>query len=210
MVRTFIYENHFTKTISVQVDRVIDLSYMTKKMTQKQKDFVVDVQETFDPVKSVQRTYGYNKEVAQKNANKLLKAPNIRDLMNDSKIGLDDRHLLDRLKKALKASRLVWSKSEERWLEDVDWTTQIKALELAFKLKGYLSSNYTPDEGSNVKQITVNFNLVKARDVDEVKRLMEGTIIDSRQAILEKTNDEKKSAANAVLDEVEEDGTRVS
>lgn len=192
------------------MDRVIDLSYMTKKMTQKQKDFVVDVQETFDPVKSVQRTYGYNKEVAQKNANKLLKAPNIRDLMNDSKIGLDDRHLLDRLKKALKASRLVWSKSEERWLEDVDWTTQIKALELAFKLKGYLSSNYTPDEGSNVKQITVNFNLVKARDVDEVKRLMEGTIIDSRQAILEKTNDEKKSAANAVLDEVEEDGTRVS
>jgi hypothetical protein len=177
---------------------------MSRPTTKKQIEFVKDVQETFDPAKSVERVYGYKGNAKHVKANKLMKSGNVRELMNDPKVGLTDRHLLDKLKSALSANRMVWSKTAEDWLEDVDWATQIKALELAMKMKGWLSPRSTENDDEGVKEINVTFNLVKARDVDEVKKLLKGTptLVQKREAVLEKPvevvpeeKDEKKLSA---------------
>lgn len=164
---------------------------MTKKPnvvpTDKQKEFVKDIQKTHNATKSVQNVYGYNKSVANKNVNKILNSEGVRTLMADPKVGLNDGMLLDKLKSALDAYTERYDKGTKKFIKVEDWTTQMKALELAFKLKGYLSPRFNEEALQKYKEITVNFNLVKARDAEEVKELLgDMPSINPREAILDR------------------------
>lgn len=140
--------------------------------TEKQKEFVKDIQETHNATKSIQNVYGYKKSVANRNIDRILNSEGVRTLMSDPKVGLNDGMLLDKLKSALDAYTERYDKAVKGFVRVEDWTTQMKALELAFKLKGYLSPKFNEEALQKYKQITVNFNLVKARDADEVKDLL--------------------------------------
>ena len=166
---------------------------MDRKPTAKQIAFVKDVQETFSPTRSAERIYKTkNKHIANSKGRQLMQSPNVRAMMDE--LGISDKALFERLKKALRASRLVWSRTKGEWLEEVDWPTQIKALELAMKLKGWLSNKALEGDTPESKEINVTFNLVNARDTNEVKKLLTGTpsMAKVRDVILEKPEEKIK------------------
>lgn len=161
-------------------------SRIARRPTEKQKEFVKEVSNTLDPVGSYMKVYNKSKEQASRVANRAMQAVAIKDLMNSSKMGLSDEFLLGRLKRALMAKKLVWSRTQEDWLEEVDWQTQIKALEIAFRLKGHLNNKAPELDLEQVKEINVTFNLVKARSIDEIAKLTDQTsIAKARPAVVE-------------------------
>jgi hypothetical protein len=155
---------------------------------EKQKEFIQDVQKTFDPAQSVKNVYGYSRySQAKNNTGLVLGQEGVRGLMNDPAIGLDDGHLLDRLKSALNAKTKSFNKITGEYEKEDNHVIQLKAIELAFKLKGYLSPDFNSSLDDRFKQITVNFNLVKARDTDEVKKLLgDMPSVTVRDAIMQK------------------------
>lgn len=159
-----------------------------RKLTEKQKVFVKELSTSLDPVGAYQVAYNEpDRHEAGKNANKVMKQTAIKDLMNSPKQGLSDEFLLGRLKRALMAKKLVWSKSAEDWLEEVDWATQVKALEIAFRLKGHLNSKSVDIDSDQVKEINVTFNLVKARSIEEIASLTgDSAIAKGREAVVDK------------------------
>lgn len=160
------------------------------KPTEKQKEFVRELSTTLDPVSSYQKVFKSTRDHARKHAPDIMKAAGIKTLMNTPKVGLSDEFLLERLKRALLAKRLVWSKSKEDWLEEVDWSTQVKALEIAFRLKGHLNSKAPELDLEQAKEINVTFNLVKARSIDEIAKLTDQTsIAKARPPITEKAEE---------------------
>jgi hypothetical protein len=159
-----------------------------RPLTDKQKVFVKTLSDTLDPTTAQMTAYHEkDKKTAASRVGNTMKSPGIKDFMNSPKIGLSDEYLLSRLKRALLAKRLVWSKTREDWLEEVDWATQVKALEIAFRLKGHLNTKAPELDTAGVKEINVTFNLVKARSIDEIARLTDQTsIAKGRLAVVEK------------------------
>lgn len=183
-----------------------------KPLTEKQAIFVKTLSDTMSLKEAQITAYKPTTKKALKRARedgvKTLKNVAIRELMDDSKIGLSDDVLLHRLKRALMAKKLVWSRSQEDWLEEVDWATQVKALELAFKLKGHLNSKSFDIDVTGAKEINVTFNLVKARSIDEIARLTDQTsIAKGRIAVVEEPKDEKPIDSEVV--EEDEDGKNI-
>lgn len=164
-------------------------SRIARRPTEKQKEFVKEVSSTLDPVGSYMKVYDKKKEYAKKAVINTMRSPLIKDLMN-GKMGLSDEFLLGRLKRALMAKSLVWSKSREEWLEQVDWQTQVKALEIAFRLKGHLNAKAIEIDPEQIKEINVTFNLVKARSIDEIAKLTDQTsIAKGRIAVTQKPDE---------------------
>lgn len=178
------------------------------RITDKQRAFVEDVQKTFNPERSVANVYNWkDKHGVNANYGVVLNSAGVRALMNDSKVGLDDGFLLARLKKALNAHKHYFDSETKTTISVEDWQTQVKALELALKLKGYLSSQFNEEAEERYKQITVNFNLVKARDTNEVKKLLGDmpsiTVRDailSKKAVVEEKVSEEKNESQEIID----------
>lgn len=169
-----------------KVSTVVDES--KKPLTEKQKVFVATLAKTLNPT-TAEMVSGKHKDrkLAAKKASRTLEAvaPKIQELMDAS--GLSDEFLLDRLKRALLAKKMVWSVAQEDWLESTDWQTQVKALEIAFRLKGHLSNKQVEVDTTQEKTINVTFNLVKARSIDEIAKLTDQTsIAKGRVAVVDK------------------------
>ncbi len=123
-----------------------------KKLTIKQRKFLQVLQETYNPTEAAFQVYNCKDRLsARVRGSQVLSSLNIEFFELMDKMGLTDDRLLDKLSSKLECSRKTTNENGEVE-ESEDNYTQMKALELGFKLRRRLQSGTYVD---NSKHLTV-------------------------------------------------------
>lgn len=167
-------------TVSMQKSRKL------QPLTKKQEAFFEEVSKGAVPYEAARKVYNCkNDNVARVLASRNSKHPvvyeTVRDLMESKGSRATVKHILKAIEDGLQAERVIVTKSGDI-LREPNHSVRIKAAELALKVKGELHFELPIEHGP--RDIRVNFNLIKARDVDEIKRLTQD-VITCRPTILE-------------------------
>ncbi len=131
--------------------------------TYRQRRFVQNLIKTGNPAEAAMLTYsikGRNpRHIAANIASENLKKPAIRNLLeSEGEVSLES--LLKVLKRNLDAKRRTWVWPLNQYLVNDDTPAQLKALELALRLKGYLSRGGISDQVNETERTTVNISFL--------------------------------------------------
>jgi len=134
---------------------------MNQGLTVRERVFVEKYLEYKDTVKAVLSAY----DIQGRNKNRIASAMGCQILKRERVqvyLGrfIPDDLLIDLLKRGMDATELVRRKNGT--IVVPDWTTRIKSLEIALKLKGYLNPKEQPHQNRTGK-ITVKFNKAKLK-----------------------------------------------
>lgn len=128
---------------------------MKPSLTIKQRVFVEELVKTREPMKAALTAYkiaeGENSShVASSIAYQNMRNPRIRAYMDS--FYFSDEELIKQLKNALNATRTIKGTK----INEPDWSTRFRALEMAFMVKGYFDKRAYEGQ-SEPRNITVKF-----------------------------------------------------
>lgn len=131
--------------------------------TYRQRLFVQNLIKTGNPAEAAALTYsikGKNpRHIATNIASENLKKPAVRNLLEiEGELSLEN--LFKVLKRNLDAKHRTWVRPLNQYLVNDDTPAQLKALELALRLKGYLSRGGVSDSANEAERMTVNISFL--------------------------------------------------
>jgi len=134
---------------------------MNQGLTVRERAFIEKYLEYRDTVKAV--LYAY--DIQGKNKNRIASAMGCQILKRERVqvyLGnfISDKLLIDLLSKGLQATTIV--KTRNKVVTVPDWNTQMRCLEIALRIKGYLNPKEQPRQ-PGTGRITVKFNKVKMK-----------------------------------------------